>query len=69
VMIGDRVLIGAGATICEKVTIGDDAVIGAGAVVLPGRWDTPPDKTSKGVPVPNRVPSGETWVGVPARSV
>jgi carbonic anhydrase/acetyltransferase-like protein (isoleucine patch superfamily) len=67
VVIGNRVLIGAGATICEKVTIEDDAVIGAGAVVLPGRWDIPPDGEQPGVAVPNVVPAGETWVGVPAR--
>jgi acetyltransferase-like isoleucine patch superfamily enzyme len=67
VVIGNRVLIGAGATICEKVTIGNDAVIGAGAVVLPGRWDIPPDASQPGVAAPNVVSAGETWVGVPAR--
>ena len=51
VTIGDRVLVGANATICDRVTIGDGATIGAGAVILPGAY----------------VPSGETWVGVPAR--
>jgi carbonic anhydrase/acetyltransferase-like protein (isoleucine patch superfamily) len=61
VVIGDRVLIGAGATLCEKVLVEDDAVIGAGAVVTPGHWG--PD----GEVVYNRVPAGETWVGVPAR--
>lgn len=51
VTIGDRVLIGAGAVVCDRVTIGDGATIGAGAVVLPESY----------------VPSGDTWVGIPAR--
>ncbi len=53
VTIGDRVFVGVAATIANLVTIGDDAVIGAGAVVLPN----------------TTVPAGETWVGVPARSI
>jgi serine O-acetyltransferase len=32
--VGDRVTIGAGASVLGKITVGDDAVIGAGAVVL-----------------------------------
>ena len=51
VTIGDRVLIGAGSVICDRVTIGDGATIGAGAVVLPESY----------------VPSGDTWIGIPAR--
>ena len=51
IRIGNRVLIGAGATIGDRVTIGDGATIGMGAVVLPETY----------------IPSGETWVGVPAR--
>ncbi|MGK5090370.1 serine O-acetyltransferase [Bdellovibrionota bacterium FG-2] len=45
--IGDRVLIGAGATILGNITIGDDVRIGAGAVVL---TDIPPSCTAVGIP-------------------
>jgi acetyltransferase-like isoleucine patch superfamily enzyme len=41
VVIGDHVLIGAGATILKGVTIGDGAVVGAGSVVtrdVPAGW-------------------------------
>jgi carbonic anhydrase/acetyltransferase-like protein (isoleucine patch superfamily) len=61
VVIGDRVLIGAGATICEKVYIADDVIIGAGAVVTPGCWGDNREIEY------NHIPSGTTWVGVPAR--
>lgn len=53
VTIGDRVLVGAGATICDRVSIGNDVTVGAGAVVLPETV----------------IPNGETWVGVPAKSL
>ena len=49
--IGDRVQIGAGATLCPGVKVGDGARIGAGAVV-----------TRNTV-----IGAGETWVGVPAK--
>lgn len=45
--IGDRVVIGAGATILGPVTIGDDCLIGAGAVVLS---DAPARSLLVGVP-------------------
>jgi UDP-3-O-[3-hydroxymyristoyl] glucosamine N-acyltransferase len=51
VSIGNLVFIGAGATICDRVTIDSGVTIGAGAVVLPE----------------THIPTGETWVGVPAR--
>lgn len=53
VVIGRRCLIGAGATIADRVIIGDDCTIGAGACVLPATI----------------IATGQTWVGVPARSV
>jgi acetyltransferase-like isoleucine patch superfamily enzyme len=47
VHIGDRVFIGANATILMGVTIGDGSVIGAGAVVT---RDVPAGKMATGVP-------------------
>lgn len=46
-VIGDNVLIGAGAKIIGNVTIGDNAKIGANAVVVK---DVPPNATAVGVP-------------------
>src|SRR3954451_14023895 len=37
--VGDRVLIGAGATLLGPITVGSDSVVGAGAVVI---HDAPP---------------------------
>ena len=54
-VIGDRVDIGAGASIVGNVSIGDDARIGIGAVVL---HDVPPGGTAYGNPavvVPRRL--------------
>ncbi len=51
--IGDRVRIGAGAVMVAPVEIEQDAVIGAGAVITRGK----------------RIKSGDTVVGVPARSL
>lgn len=45
--VGDRVTIGAGATLLGGITVGDDAVIAAGAVVLA---DVPAGATMAGVP-------------------
>ena len=45
--VGDRVVIGAGATVLGPIIIGDDARIGAGAVVLS---DVPARTTAVGVP-------------------
>jgi serine O-acetyltransferase len=45
--VGDRVTIGAGATLLGGITVGDDAVIAAGAVVLA---DVPARATVAGVP-------------------
>ncbi|MGA8347208.1 MAG: NTP transferase domain-containing protein [Isosphaeraceae bacterium] len=51
--IGDRVRIGAGAVMVAPVAIDHDAVIGAGAVITRGK----------------HIKSGDTVVGVPARSL
>jgi serine O-acetyltransferase len=45
--VGDRVVIGAGATLLGPITIGADSVIGAGAVVV---RDAPPNSLLVGVP-------------------
>jgi serine O-acetyltransferase len=45
--IGDRVVIGANATVLGNITIGNDVRIGAGSVVLK---DVPPNSTVVGVP-------------------
>ena len=45
--VGDRVVIGAGATVLGPIVIGDDSRIGAGAVVLA---DVPARTTAVGVP-------------------
>lgn len=34
--LGNRILIGMGATVLDGVTIGDESIVGAGAVVAPG---------------------------------
>ncbi len=46
-VLGDRVRVGAGATVIGPIEVGDDAVIGAGAVVV---RDVPPGKVVGGVP-------------------
>lgn len=55
--VGDRVTVGAGATLLGGITVGDDAVIAAGAVVL---TDVPAGARVAGVParVIDRVPAG-----------
>ncbi len=45
--VGDRVVIGAGATLLGPITIGDDSIVGAGAVVV---RDAPPKSLLVGVP-------------------
>ncbi|PWJ55663.1 serine O-acetyltransferase [Quadrisphaera granulorum] len=45
--VGDRVVLGAGATVLGAVRVGDDARVGAGAVVL---VDVPDGATAVGVP-------------------
>lgn len=55
-VIGDRVLIGAGARVLGRVTVGDDARIGANAVVVK---DVPPGATAVGVAATIQ-PAGET---------
>ena len=45
--IGDRVILGAGATLLGEITVGDDATVAAGAVVLE---DVPAGAVVAGVP-------------------
>ena len=52
-MIGDRVLVGMGATVLNDAVIGEDCLIGAGALVTEGKT----------------FPPGSLIVGVPARAV
>jgi sugar O-acyltransferase (sialic acid O-acetyltransferase NeuD family) len=47
VTIGERTLVGAGATVLQGLSIGDAAVVGAAACVI---GDVPPGVTVKGVP-------------------
>lgn len=49
--VGDRVIIGAGATLLGAITVGADSVVGAGAVVL---HDAPPHSLLVGVPAKAR---------------
>ncbi len=51
--IGDRVLVGMGATVLNGAVIGDDCLIGAGALVTEGKT----------------FPAGSLIVGTPARAV
>jgi carbonic anhydrase/acetyltransferase-like protein (isoleucine patch superfamily) len=48
--LGDRVLVGMGATVLNRATIGDDCLVGAGALVTEGK----------------SFPAGQLIVGVPA---
>jgi serine O-acetyltransferase len=61
--VGDRVVIGAGATILGPITIGDDSLVGAGAVVL---HDAPARSLLVGVPAvarPRKVDAGSSIAG------
>jgi serine O-acetyltransferase len=49
--LGDRVVVGAGATLLGPITIGEDSVVGAGAVVI---RDAPPHSLLVGVPATTR---------------
>ena len=51
--VGDRVLIGMGATVLNNAVIGDDCIVGAGALVTEGKT----------------FPPGSLIVGAPARAV
>lgn len=57
------------ATRAEKIVIGDDVWIGAGAIVLPGVTIGEGAIIGAGAVVTKDVPAGETYVGVPARSI
>ena len=58
-VVGDRVLIGAGATLLGPITVGDDARVGANSVVL---TNVPPGATVVGSPA-RVVRSAPTGVG------
>jgi len=47
--IGDRVLVGMGATILDGARVGDEAIVGAGCLVPPG-FEVPPGTLVTGVP-------------------
>lgn len=47
VSVGERVLIGTGASVLQEVTLGDESVVGAGAVV---NRNVEPDTTVVGIP-------------------
>ncbi len=49
--VGDRVLVGAGATLLGPITVGADSVVGAGAVVI---RDAPPHSLVVGMPATAR---------------
>lgn len=49
--VGDRVIVGAGATLLGPITIGADSVVGAGAVVI---RDAPPHSLVVGMPATAR---------------
>lgn len=51
--VGDRTLIGMGATVLNNAVIGDDCIVGAGALVTEGK----------------QFPSGSLIVGSPARAI
>jgi len=51
--VGDRVLVGMGATVLNRATIGDDCLVGAGALVTEGK----------------SFPAGSLIVGTPAKVV
>lgn len=67
--IGDNVFIGPGAVICGGVTIGDDTYIGAGAVVKPCMEIGAGCVIGAGAVVVSPLPSGGTYVGVPAKKL
>lgn len=53
ISLGNNVTIGANAVILSDVEIGDNAIVAISSVVLKG----------------TRIPSGETWGGIPARKI
>ena len=57
------------ATVARKVVIGDDVWIGAGALILPGVTVGDGAIVGAGAVVTKDVPVGETYAGVPARSI
>jgi serine O-acetyltransferase len=57
--IGDRVVIGAGASVLGPVTIGSDSIIGANAVVV---TDAPPHSVLTGIPARARPRTGHTGI-------
>lgn len=65
--IGDYVILGAGAKLGGGVTVGAGAYIGSGALVRESTVIGAGAMIGMGAVVVDDIPSGETWVGVPAR--
>lgn len=66
--VGAYAHIAPGATLGGGVRVGEAAMIGAGAVILPGLTIGAKAVIGAGAVVTRNVPSGETWLGVPARN-
>lgn len=69
VNIGAYCVINHNAGISGNVTIGPRCLIGAGAVIIEGNTIGLGATIGAGAVVTKNVPSGETWVGVPARKL
>jgi sugar O-acyltransferase (sialic acid O-acetyltransferase NeuD family) len=74
VMMDDYATLAPGVHISECVTIGKRAYIGTGAVVINGTQEVPivigdDAVVGAGACVTRSIPPGETWVGVPAKSI
>jgi sugar O-acyltransferase (sialic acid O-acetyltransferase NeuD family) len=67
VRVGDFATIGAGARLAGRVQVGEGAYIGSGALVREDVSIGPWALIGMGAVVTEDVPTGEVWVGVPAR--
>lgn len=67
--IGDFTHLAPGAILAGNVTLGDSCFVGAGAVIKQGVITGDQVVIGAGSVVLNDIPSGETWVGNPARKL